>query len=232
MHLHAASLPLFSRATYLPFPPGLKKWALLGRPTSRGCLINAQLNSRCVPCTLARALSDFPDVGTSSRTSDGLATQDIAAPNEYPYPAYHYVARLKYDGSRFYGFQIQHNTGRLTIQAALEKALVKASVGEPVAPHLCACTHVSRPQVLGRGQADPRSFVIRSSGRTDAGVHARDQHVQFTAPRPWQGCPVLLRGSESALKFAHALNTALPPDIRVFEACASCGELAEWCGAY
>jgi len=83
---------------------------------------------------------------------------------------------IAYDGTTFAGFQKQKNTG-LTIQGILEEKLHKI-VKEPV-------------KVIG-------------AGRTDAGVHALGQVVNFTSS--WKA-PVE--------KIPQILNNSLPPEIRV-----------------
>lgn len=85
-----------------------------------------------------------------------------------------YCARVEYDGTDFAGFQIQPR-GR-TVQGELEKALARLSGG-------------TRVQVAG-------------AGRTDAGVHAREQVVAFT-----------YRGQLSRNVLRRALSALLPPDI-------------------
>lgn len=86
---------------------------------------------------------------------------------------------LEYDGSFFSGFQRQ--PGRLTIQDALETALKK---------------------VLGK-----KTRIASASGRTDAGVHALYQVVNFKTDRPF---PVE--------RFPRALNAALPEPMVVWSA--------------
>ncbi|WP_332696662.1 tRNA pseudouridine(38-40) synthase TruA [Halalkalibacter lacteus] len=86
---------------------------------------------------------------------------------------------VTYEGTHFSGYQVQPN-GR-TIQEEIEKALSKIHKGE----------HIR----------------IFSSGRTDAGVHARGQVVHF----------------DSALtiplsRWPKAINACLPDDIRIIEA--------------
>jgi tRNA pseudouridine38-40 synthase len=85
---------------------------------------------------------------------------------------------IEYDGTVYCGWQLQPNG--LSIQEVMEGALAKI-LGAPV--RLC------------------------SSGRTDAGVHARGMVAAFT--------------TESAIPlsaFSDGLNTLLPPDIAVREA--------------
>ncbi|MFQ3546457.1 tRNA pseudouridine(38-40) synthase TruA [Halobacillus rhizosphaerae] len=62
--------------------------------------------------------------------------------------------KIEYDGTKFSGYQIQHN-GR-TVQEELEKALSKLHKGKPI--------------------------KISASGRTDAGVHAKGQVIHFDTP--------------------------------------------------
>lgn len=85
---------------------------------------------------------------------------------------------LEYDGSSYHGWQRQH--GVLTIQEVLESRL-EIMLGAPIR--------------------------VRGSGRTDAGVHARGQVVNFycrTRLEPWE----IQRG----------LNGLLPPEIVVLHA--------------
>ena len=82
---------------------------------------------------------------------------------------------LEYDGSNYAGWQVQDNA--LTVQAVVEAALA---------------------QLLKHPQR------VTASGRTDAGVHALGQVVNFhTAAR------VPLKG------FVHGLNALLPRDVTV-----------------
>ena len=85
---------------------------------------------------------------------------------------------LEYDGTNYAGWQIQPNG--LSIQQVVEEALAKM-LKEPVRVH--------------------------SSGRTDAGVHARGMVAAFATVK---GLP--LRA------FSDGLNSLLPPDIAVKEA--------------
>ncbi len=85
---------------------------------------------------------------------------------------------LEYDGSNYHGWQRQQ--GVLTIQEVLETRL-EVMLGPPV--------------------------KVRGSGRTDAGVHARGQVVNFYS-RTKLHADAILRG----------LNSLLPPDIVVLVA--------------
>lgn len=88
---------------------------------------------------------------------------------------------VAYDGTNYCGFQEQRGTGLATIQEELEKALSKLAG--------------SRIQIIG-------------AGRTDAGVHARGQVVNFRSAS-W---PV------PTDKIHLAMNAILPRDIAVLHA--------------
>ena len=84
---------------------------------------------------------------------------------------------VEYDGTAYAGWQRQING--LAVQQVLEEALSSA------------CGH---------------SVTVTGSSRTDAGVHALDQHVHFVTD---SGIP--------PEKYPFVLNAMLPPDIRVTE---------------
>ena len=86
-----------------------------------------------------------------------------------------YRATVEYDGTNYGGFQIQAN--RVTIQGELERAL----------------QHVTQEFVR-----------VYGAGRTDAGVHARGQVVNFRTG--W---------SHGHVDLQRALNALLPADIAV-----------------
>ena len=65
-----------------------------------------------------------------------------------------YKAKIVYDGTDFFGYQIQPD--RRSVQGELEKALTKLAKGQKVRVH--------------------------GAGRTDAGVHARGQIIHFDFP--------------------------------------------------
>lgn len=90
-----------------------------------------------------------------------------------------YKATIAYDGTDFAGFQRQKSDR--TVQSVLET-------------------------VLGEIAGEDR-IVIRGAGRTDAGVHATGQVIDFALPT-W-------RRDESTLR--HALNALLPRDVAVWE---------------
>lgn len=85
---------------------------------------------------------------------------------------------IEYDGANYCGWQYQPNG--VTIQEVIEGALARLT-GAPVRVH--------------------------SSGRTDAGVHAKGMVAVFTT---FRNLP--LRA------FVHGLNTLLPPDIAIHRA--------------
>ncbi len=86
---------------------------------------------------------------------------------------------IEYDGTNYTGFQIQRQ-GEVSIQLRLEEA-IEAVAGE-------------RPK-------------LSAAGRTDAGVHALGQVVNF-----------LTQSSIPLDRWPYALNTHLPPDIVVWGA--------------
>lgn len=85
---------------------------------------------------------------------------------------------IEYDGTNYAGWQIQPNG--IAVQQVIEEALLQL-LGEPVR--------------------------LRSSGRTDAGVHAQDMVASFTTTRqlPLQA-------------FVGGANRFLPPDIAILNA--------------
>jgi tRNA pseudouridine38-40 synthase len=87
---------------------------------------------------------------------------------------------ISYDGTAYHGFQIQKGTGLKTIQEALEKAL---------------------------GVLTQETVTINGSGRTDAGVHAKGQVVNFSS-----------NTRIPAERLPYAVNSLLPPDIVVIKA--------------
>ena len=90
----------------------------------------------------------------------------------------HIRLRLAYDGTDYGGFQIQKNT--FTIQEKLEKALLEVYKEE---------------------------IRVTGAGRTDSGVHARGQVVNYTA-----------QATLPVDRICWALNSVLPRDIVVWEA--------------
>lgn len=87
-----------------------------------------------------------------------------------------YKCKLAYDGSQFSGYQIQPN--KRTVQGEMEKAMQK----------------------LHKGAA----IKVFSSGRTDAGVHAKGQTIHFDSPL---AIPLD--------KWRVALNSLLPDDVSI-----------------
>ena len=85
---------------------------------------------------------------------------------------------VTYDGTAYQGFQLQPNG--VTIQSVIEEAL-ESLLREPVR--------------------------LRPAGRTDAGVHAREQVVDF-ADSGRRSLEVIVRGG----------NALLPPEIRILSA--------------
>jgi tRNA pseudouridine38-40 synthase len=89
-----------------------------------------------------------------------------------------YVVEISYDGTAFCGFQLQPKVP--TIQGKLEVALQKY-------------LGVSREEL-----------VLQGAARTDSGVHAKQQYIEFFSPRRLD-----------CNKFVHAMNNMLPEDICV-----------------
>ena len=88
-----------------------------------------------------------------------------------------YVFEVAYDGTDFCGFQLQPSVP--TVQGALERSLCK---------------------FLGGMHRD--HLVVQGAARTDSGVHARQQYVEFYSNR------VL-----DEERFVRAMNSLLPPSI-------------------
>lgn len=87
-----------------------------------------------------------------------------------------YSARVQYDGTDFAGFQLQR--GARTVQGELESALKRLS--------------------------DGRRVRVDGAGRTDAGVHARDQVIAFSYP-----------GRLDRAELEGALQALLPADVSI-----------------
>lgn len=90
------------------------------------------------------------------------------------------LLRLAYDGTNYHGFQRQPQEHGRTIQGELERAWKKLFAEE---------------------------IIITAAGRTDAGVHALGQVVNFKS-----------QARIPQEKISKALNSILPWDIRVLEA--------------
>ncbi|MEN3040269.1 MAG: tRNA pseudouridine(38-40) synthase TruA [Bacteroidia bacterium] len=86
---------------------------------------------------------------------------------------YRYVVHIAYEGTKYAGWQRQPNAP--TVAAAVEGAITKIT-GSPV--------------------------KLMGAGRTDAGVHARQQIAHWDTEKPIK------------LPFLHRLNSVLPSDIR------------------
>lgn len=91
-----------------------------------------------------------------------------------------YKLKMAYDGHLFHGFQIQPD--QRTVQGTIEEALEKMTKGQRV--------------------------IVEGSGRTDAGVHALGQMIQFDYPG----------NIIPANKMILALNSMMPMDI-IFKEC-------------
>lgn len=87
---------------------------------------------------------------------------------------------IAYDGANYHGFQEQRGTEFQTVQEVLEERLAKLA---------------------------KREIRVIGAGRTDAGVHARGQVINFH-PGDW---PI------PAERVAYALNSVLPEDIVALE---------------
>ncbi len=87
---------------------------------------------------------------------------------------------IEYDGTNYHGFQKQAGSGLATIQETLETAITRLT-GEET--------------------------IITGAGRTDAGVHALGQVINF-----------FTASSIPVVRFPYALYVFLPPDIVVREA--------------
>ncbi len=85
--------------------------------------------------------------------------------------------QLSYDGTNYFGWQIQNRDAKQTVQGELEKALAKVF-------------------------AIP--ITTKAAGRTDRGVHAKNQIVSFPVTT-WM----------NPLKIKNALSASLPPDIQI-----------------
>lgn len=88
------------------------------------------------------------------------------------------MAEISYDGTDFKGFQLQPKSP--TIQGSIERAL-RDYCGIP-----------------------RQDLVVQGAARTDSGVHAAQQYVEFYSPRHLE-----------ELNFVKSLNRMIPPSIAV-----------------
>lgn len=123
------------------------------------------------------------DDDTANSGGCGVTTVPIAAPDApapaYPEQTWHLT--IAYDGSAYAGWQVQ--TKQKTVQGELR----------------------TRVRLLFRSP----ELKVYGGSRTDAGVHALDQQVSFTAPTPPDMTPD---------KLVYVLNRWLPDDIMVLRA--------------
>lgn len=92
---------------------------------------------------------------------------------------------IQYDGTNYHGFQVQAGTDVATVQGVLEEVL---------------------------SQLTKEKIKVVGAGRTDAGVHARGQVVNFKT-----GCSIPID------RFTMAVNSLLPTDM----VCSSAEEVAD-----
>ena len=110
-----------------------------------------------------------------------------------------YRVTVAYDGTAYFGWQRQPS--HPSVQQALEDAL------RPFFRHRSRnADSADAPEVDANASLPPPVEVV-GSGRTDAGVHARAQVAHFDLDRPIP-----------PLSVQRALNSTLPPDIRVLDA--------------
>eukprot|EP00250_Pteridium_aquilinum_P034452 c7607_g1_i2 orf=113-1159(-) len=121
---------------------------------------------------------------SQARVCSGHLENFEEATQEEELPFYKWRLHISYDGSKYAGWQIQQKPA--TVQLMLEEALAKA-------------TKISREKLL-----------VVGASRTDTGVHALGQVVQFQTPFQLK-----------ELRSVHAsVNGLLPVDIRVREVAA------------
>ena len=112
-------------------------------------------------------------------SEETIIQEETTPPPEYPVKTWHLV--VAYDGTDYCGWQVQSTLK--TVQGEIRKRL--------------------------RLMLRCPELVVGGSSRTDAGVHALDQQVCFTAPTPPEF---------TASEFVRKLNRWLPDDIIVLSA--------------
>jgi tRNA pseudouridine38-40 synthase len=112
-------------------------------------------------------------------SEETIIQEENTPPPEYPVKTWHLV--VAYDGTDYCGWQVQSTLK--TVQGEIRKRL--------------------------RLMLRCPELVVGGSSRTDAGVHALDQQVCFTAPTPPEF---------TASEFVRKLNRWLPDDIIVLSA--------------
>ena len=93
-----------------------------------------------------------------------------------------YKIKIAYDGTHYSGWQVQPK--QVTIQGEIEKII--------------------------KEMTQQKKFRLESSGRTDTGVHAREQVAHFDLNNPIKDCPYFLRGLNAQLNRDIRINTLTP----------------------
>uniref|UniRef100_A0A383VMC2 tRNA pseudouridine synthase n=1 Tax=Tetradesmus obliquus TaxID=3088 RepID=A0A383VMC2_TETOB len=171
----------------------LQPTALAANPQSSSCSSSNSTRSISVATDSSSSSSsgsstDELSNSSSSSRSDRRVKRQAAATAGLDDDPTEQLGRLSfrmlvsYDGTAYSGWQLQKQTHAVTIQGEVERAL---------------------STVLREGR---RCLGVCAAGRTDAGVHARGQVVQFFTNS----------SSIDPGKFPYKLNSLLPGDIRVF----------------
>ena len=106
-------------------------------------------------------------------------------------PFFHYAVTLQYDGTNYWGFQLQ-------------PMAPAAAAGQPRGPRTKPTIQLRFEQALTKLTGEPREALkVQAAGRTDTGVHARGQVAQFRCRRPLAPDSI-----------QRALNSRMPLDIR------------------
>lgn len=157
----------------------------------------------------------FPAEGVQSSSSSSLFIR--------------YRARVAYDGSGFYGFQLQRNRPNCrTVQGVLETALNRRLLSKKRLDRSTKTMRTLTENDVGLEEEIRRVIKVVAASRTDTGVHARGQAIHFDVPAEHTAA-VTFHNSPQGLhqkscrnetlilsSVCESINALLTPDVRIW----------------